>query len=155
MQARNETMSFWRNEEDKEKQCVHAWLNEWHARLLSTWMRLKINWQCQSRIRHINDQFDSVNPSDGHPHTRQFLRCAPQGEPEDAMMLQAFADRKDTKIFTRDVLQVSGGLCRIMYFPDIFSPDWRRIYDASAFDAKRLHTSKYLIWHLRPVSRIV
>ena len=89
------------------REAVCACLTEWHARLLSTWMRLKINWQCQSRIRHINDQFDSVNPPDGHPHTRQFLRCAPQGEPEDAMMLQAFSDRKDAKNFARDVLQVS------------------------------------------------
>lgn len=34
-----------------------------------------------------------------------------KGEPEDAMMLQAFADRKDAKNFARDVLQVSKAEC--------------------------------------------
>ena len=104
----NEFLKEWR----RIRQPGHACLTEWTTCALvvymnDTWMRLKTNWQCQSRIRHINDQFDSVNPPDGHPHTRQFLRCAPQGEPEDAMMLQAFSDRKDAKNFARDVLQVS------------------------------------------------
>ena len=43
-----------------------------------------------------------ANLTASHPHTQ-----APQGEPENAVMLQAFADSKHYKNFARDVLQVS------------------------------------------------
>ena len=120
----NEFLKEWR----RQREAVRACLTECMTCALvvymnDTWMRLKTNWQCQSRIRHINDQFDSVNPPDGHPHTRQFLRCAPQGEPEDAMMLQAFSDRKDAKNFARDVLQVSTMDTVTACDADVFQPN--------------------------------
>ena len=95
---------------------VHACLTEWMtcANVYAVeYLKdcLRTNWQCQSKIRQINDQFDSVNPPTWQPatHIPKFLRCsaAPQGEPENAVMLQAFADSKHYKNFARDVLQVS------------------------------------------------